>query len=58
MEKISKDILKRDNYTCAYCGKRGGILEIDHILPISRGGSDNKSNLVTSCRHCNRQKKG
>ena len=56
-KKISKDILKRDNYTCAYCGKRGGILEIDHILPISRGGSDNKSNLVTSCRHCNRQKK-
>lgn len=56
-KKISEEVLKRDDYTCFYCGKRGGILEIDHILPVSKGGNDDLSNLVTACRKCNRQKK-
>lgn len=51
-----KQVLKRDNYVCHYCGKRGGILEVDHVIPFSRGGSDEIDNLTTSCRHCNRQK--
>lgn len=42
---------------CQYCGKRGGILELDHIVPFSKGGSDDIDNLATSCRHCNRQKR-
>ncbi len=55
--RISQFIFKRDNYICAYCGKRGGILEIDHIVPISSNGNNNFNNLITSCRKCNRQKK-
>lgn len=55
-KRISNNVFKRDNYTCKYCGKRGGKLEVDHVIPFSKGGSDDLSNLVTSCRHCNAQK--
>jgi FKBP-type peptidyl-prolyl cis-trans isomerase (trigger factor) len=50
-------VFERDNYTCCYCGKRGGKLEVDHKIPVSKGGSDEIDNLATSCRLCNRQKK-
>ena len=50
-------VFKRDNFTCQYCGKIGGKLEADHVVPFSKGGGDELSNLVTSCRKCNRQKK-
>lgn len=54
---LSKSVFTRDNYTCNYCGKRGGLLECDHITPISKGGTNDIKNLTTSCRYCNRQKK-
>jgi hypothetical protein len=56
-KEISKTIFKRDNYTCKYCGQIGGRLEVDHVIPISKGGTNDLSNLTTSCRKCNRQKK-
>lgn len=56
-KRISKAVFKRDNYTCQYCGKVGGKLEVDHIFPFSKGGSDNLDNLTTSCQKCNRQKR-
>ena len=56
-KSLSAEILLRDNYTCGYCGQYGGKLEIDHKTPKSRGGSDSKDNLITACRHCNRQKR-
>jgi len=55
--RILKTIFIRDNYTCFYCGKKGGKLEGDHKIPISKGGTNELSNLTTSCRKCNRQKK-
>lgn len=55
--KLLKIIFNRDNYTCSYCGKVGGKLEGDHIIPISKGGTNELHNLTTSCRKCNRQKK-
>jgi len=55
---LRKTIFERDNYTCKYCGIRGGKLEVDHIIPISSGGTDDPNNLITSCRRCNRQKGG
>lgn len=55
--RIIKDVFKRDNYTCQYCGKVGGKLEADHIIPFSKGGTDDMDNLVTACRKCNRQKR-
>jgi 5-methylcytosine-specific restriction endonuclease McrA len=48
-------VMKRDNYTCAYCGAKEG-LTIDHIHPTSRGGQNTWDNLVTACNHCNSKK--
>lgn len=50
--------MKRDRFQCTYCGAPGtdAELEIDHIIPVSRGGSNHMSNLTTSCRACNQTK--
>jgi len=52
------EILERDSFTCRYCGKRAPEteLEVDHVRPRSRGGSDERTNLVATCRDCNRGK--
>lgn len=51
-------ILERDSFTCRFCGKRAPEteLEVDHVVPRSKGGSDDTSNLVAACRDCNRGK--
>jgi 5-methylcytosine-specific restriction endonuclease McrA len=54
---IVKQVFERDNYTCSYCGKYGGKLECDHIIPFSKGGSDELDNLTTACKKCNQAKK-
>lgn len=54
--RIRQAVFERDNYTCQYCGKCGGDLECDHIVPVSRGGTNDISNLVTACKECNRKK--
>ncbi|NQE04404.1 CRISPR-associated endonuclease Cas9 [ANME-1 cluster archaeon GoMg1] len=41
---------------CAYCGKTCVPVEIEHIVPKSRGGSDRVSNLTIMCHECNQQK--
>jgi hypothetical protein len=50
--------LKRDKYKCTYCGVSGNEaeLEVDHIIPKSKGGSHHISNLTTACRKCNQKK--
>lgn len=52
-------IMRRDNFRCCLCGRpaASGIeLEVDHVIPISRGGSSDEENLQTLCRDCNRGK--
>ena len=49
-------VFERDDYTCQYCGVRGGRLECDHVIPVCRGGSNDYTNLVTACFRCNRSK--
>jgi|SRR6476661_547218 len=56
-QKIRADIFQRDDYTCAYCGQRGGVLEVDHIQPVSKGGTNAYDNLTTACLKCNRRKR-
>lgn len=51
--RLRFEILKRDNFTCMYCGATDGKLEVDHIFPKSKGGTDNPDNLITACRSCN-----
>lgn len=55
-DAIRQRVFERDDYTCRYCGARGGELECDHVMPISRGGSNDLTNLVTACSSCNRKK--
>lgn len=53
-----RNLMIRDTHQCQYCGKRPGVreLNIDHVLPRSRGGGDFWENLVTACRSCNLRK--
>lgn len=52
------NLFKRDGFACQYCGSKppNVVLEIDHILPVSKGGKSVDHNLITSCFECNRGK--
>ena len=57
--RVRQNVLMRDNYTCQICGATvgdGAKLEIDHIIPISKGGGNDENNLQVLCRQCNREK--
>jgi hypothetical protein len=54
-------ILRRDNWTCQICGNSvfkepNLLLEVDHIIPVARGGKTEPNNLQTLCWKCNRNK--
>ena len=53
--KTRFEILKRDDFTCRYCGRRTPdvVLQVDHVVPVAEGGGDETDNLVTSCWECN-----
>ena len=50
----TKEWLKLSKKDCAYCGNSGG--EVDHIIPLARGGTHSIGNLTSSCRSCNSSK--
>ncbi|MDR0979088.1 MAG: HNH endonuclease, partial [Lachnospiraceae bacterium] len=58
---LREKIKARDNYTCKHCGlstmqEPNLLLEIDHIMPLSRNGLTTEENLQTLCWRCNRSK--
>ena len=53
-----REIFRRDNFTCQYCGKHTGSLTIDHIVPRHMGGQHMWLNVVTACSSCNHHKGG
>lgn len=58
---LREAVKKRDNYTCCICNNSvfdepNLLLEVDHIIPISKGGKTEASNLQTLCWRCNRKK--
>lgn len=57
-KKIRFEVFKRDSFTCQYCGKSAPdtVLEVDHIIPVAKDGTNNITNLITSCFDCNRGK--
>ena len=48
-----RNILKRDNHTCHYCGIRSVPMTIDHIIPRQNGREESWYNLVAACVRCN-----
>ena len=60
LQQVSrKNIFVRDGYRCMYCGQKAPrvVLELEHVIPKSRGGQNRWENLVASCRGCNQQKR-
>lgn len=55
---VRREIFRRDNYTCQYCGKHAAQLTIDHIIPKHLGGLQTWENSVTACPACNHHKGG
>ena len=53
-----REVLRRDNYTCQYCGTRAPYLTIDHVIPRRLGGMHTWQNLVAACPACNHRKGG
>ncbi len=57
--KLTKrEVLRRDDYTCQYCGNRTSHLTIDHVIPRRLGGQHVWTNLVAACPPCNHHKGG
>lgn len=54
-KRLRFEILRRDNYTCRYCGITAGETElhVDHVVPVALGGKNEPTNLVTACEPCN-----
>lgn len=54
-KKTRFEVFKRDGFMCAYCGSTPPniILQIDHIHPVAKGGTNLIDNLITSCQPCN-----
>lgn len=53
-----REILRRDEYVCQYCGMHTTSLTIDHIIPRRLGGVHSWENLVAACPACNHRKGG
>ena len=53
-----REVIRRDNHTCQYCGRKNKELTIDHIKPRHAGGPHTWLNVVAACPTCNRKKGG
>ncbi len=52
----AEQVKNRDGATCRYCGQPAPDGQVDHVIPLSRGGTDDLSNLAWACRSCNASK--
>lgn len=58
-KKMREQLYNEMNGRCAYCGQKIDLseMQVDHIIPRYRGGSNNLENLICSCRSCNHYKR-
>ena len=54
--QIKEYLLRKWQHQCAYCGAREVPLQVEHIIPKARGGTDRASNLAIACEPCNLRK--
>lgn len=54
-KRLRFEVMRRDNHSCQYCGRSAPDVElqVDHVVPVTLGGTDHPSNLKTACRDCN-----
>lgn len=52
-----RNVFRRDDHTCQYCGSKSNDLTLDHVMPRSRGGATNWENVVACCHRCNARKR-
>lgn len=59
-KRLRFSIFARDQFTCRYCGAQSDKvkLEVDHVVPVCQGGTNDESNLITACQPCNAGKSG
>jgi hypothetical protein len=57
-KKLRFTIFKRDLFVCQYCGRKppAVVLQVDHVVAVAEGGSNEEHNLITSCFDCNNGK--
>lgn len=51
-----REVMRRDEYRCQYCGRYSAHLTVDHVVPRRKGGKFSWENLVSACPQCNRRK--
>lgn len=56
--KLRSEVFIRDQFRCVYCGAHGPSIKLvcDHVIPVSKGGPNEVSNLVACCLSCNSSK--
>lgn len=57
--KLRFEVFRRDRFLCQMCHKNGApdaVLHVEHIIPISDGGTNDITNLITICTECNHGK--
>ena len=54
-QRVRKEVLDREYWTCHYCGQEATT--VDHVIPISKGGTDEAQNMVAACNPCNSGKR-
>lgn len=57
-KRVRFSVFSRDGFTCKYCGRQSDEVKlvIDHIDPVANGGTNDETNLITSCETCNQGK--
>lgn len=55
-KSVRDQVFERDGQVCTYCGCTEGPFHIDHIQPVSEGGTDDLENLCVACAPCNLSK--
>lgn len=57
-KRLRFEILRRDNHACRYCGAKAPDVElvVDHVVPITLGGTNDPENLTAACQPCNNGK--
>lgn len=54
--QLRQAVINRDGLSCRYCGQDSPSPQIDHVLPLALGGTNEMSNLTVACRSCNASK--